>query len=388
LVPNQNERGHGLAELTGITWDHPRGLGPLLAATSAYTSQHTDVSVRWEARTLQDFADVPIDDLAKVYDLVIIDHPHVGEVAATKCLVPLDEVVDHNDMARLAEQSVGSSHDSYGIDSHQWALAVDAAAQVSAYRQDCTGGPPTAWDQVLERARAGEVLWPYKPVDALMSFFTLTANLGHPCFVEGELPIPKAAGREVLEYMFRLAQLVPEGCASMNPIAALEAMASNGQLRYCPLLFGYSNYSRPGFRPALVRFTNIPSWSSSPVGSVLGGAGIGVSSKCLSIGVASRFATWLASAECQRTVYFEGGGQPANAEAWADLSVNQGSSEFFRSTRDTLERSWMRPRFRGFLRFQKLGGMIVHEFLLGKYDSGQATDLLEQTYLSVRADAR
>ena len=364
MVSRSSGGEHGLAELTGITWDHPRGLGPLLAASRAYSTQHTGVTVRWDARTLQDFADVPIDGLAASYDLAVIDHPHVGEVAATKCLVPLDEMIEAEDMARLAEQSVGRSHDSYQYAGRQWALAIDAAAQVSAYRQDGASAPPTRWEQVLELARAGKVVWPYKPVDALMSFFTLIANLGHPCFVNEDVAISKGVGVEVLEYMLDLAHLVPAACASMNPIAALEAMVRDERLQYCPLLFGYSNYSRRGFRPDLVRFTNIPSWSSGPVGAVLGGAGIGVSTRGRSVEAASRFAAWLASAECQRTAYFEGGGQPANAEAWTDPTVNRTSSEFFRDTRETLERSWMRPRFPGFLRFQERGGLILHGFLL------------------------
>jgi multiple sugar transport system substrate-binding protein len=387
LGSRSSDDGHGLAELTGITWDHPRGLGPLLAATRAYSSQHTGVTVRWDARTLQDFADVPIEGLAGSYDLVVVDHPHVGEVAATKCLVPLDEMIGAGDLTRLAEQSVGRSHDSYRVAGHQWALAIDAAAQVSAYGQDGASAPPSTWEQVLELARAGKVVWPYKPVDALMSFFTLIANLGHPCFVHEDVAIPKVVGVEVLEYMLDLAHLVPGACASMNPIDALEAMVSDERLQYCPLLFGYSNYSRPGFRPAVVRFTNIPSWSLGPVGAVLGGAGIGVSTSGRSVEAASRFAAWLASAECQRTVYFAGGGQPANAEAWTDATVNRTSNEFFRDTRETLERSWMRPRFPGFLRFQERGGSIVHGFLLGQFGSEETIDLLEQTYRDARGDA-
>ena len=258
---------------------------------------------------------------------------------------------------------------------------------MSAYRDGRSFEPPTTWEQVLELGRAGEVVWPYKPVDALMSFLTLTANLGHPCFVDDEIAIPHAAAVEALEYMFELAQLVPGNCAWMNPIAALEAMVRDERLQYCPLLFGYSNYARPGFRSALVRFTDIPSRSEGPVGSVLGGAGIGISTKCPDIQAAARFAAWLAGAECQRTVYFEGGGQPANAEAWSDPEVNRASKEFFRDTRETLERSWLRPRFPGFLRFQRRGGLIVHGFLLGQFSGDETVDLLQQTYDEVRGDA-
>jgi multiple sugar transport system substrate-binding protein len=365
-------------ELTGITWDHPRGLSPLLAASLVYAAQREDVVVRWAARTLQDFADVPIERLAGSHDLVVLDHPHVGDVASSRCLVALDDVIDHMTMERLAGQSVGRSHDSYHFAGQQWALAIDTAAQVSAYRPDGVAEPPATWNQVLDLAREGRVVWPYKPVDALMSFFSLSANRGYPCFDQQDVAIPRDVGEEVLDYMCELARLVPEACSWMNPIGALEAMVEAEALQYCPLLFGYSNYSRRGFRSAPIRFTNIPSWSWGPVGSVLGGAGIGISRSCRSLEAAARFAAWLASAECQRTVYFEGGGQPANAEAWTDPDVNRASSDFFHGTRETLEHSWLRPRFSGFLRFQERGGRIVHRHLLGQCSRRETLDLLEQ----------
>lgn len=371
-------------ELTGITWDHPRGLWPLLAASSAYATLGTGVTIRWDSRTLQDFADVPIEDLTDSYDLVVLDHPHVGEVAESECLVAFDRVIDHTTIERLAGQSIGPSHDSYRFAGHQWALAIDAAAQVSAVRPDRMPEAPTTWEQVLDLARAGRVVWPYKPVDALMSFFSLTANRGHPCFDQQSTAIPKDVGEEVLDYMRELAHLVPAACSSMNPITALEAMVSDERLDYCPLLFGYSNYSRPGFRSASIRFINIPSSSQGSAGSVLGGAGIGVSRKCRSPEAASRFAAWLASAECQSTIYFAGGGQPANAEAWSDPIVNRASGDFFHNTRETLERSWLRPRFPGFLRFQETGGRIVHKHLIGRAHRYETLDLLEQTYRDVR----
>ena len=63
MVSRSSNDRDGRAELAGITWDHPRGLWPLLAATDAYASVPAGVKVRWETRTLQDFADVGIDEL-------------------------------------------------------------------------------------------------------------------------------------------------------------------------------------------------------------------------------------------------------------------------------------------------------------------------------------
>ena len=79
------------AVLNGITWGHSRGITPLLAASQRYNELHPDAEIRWKKRTLQEFADFPIEKLTEEYDLLIIDHPWVGCAAATKCVLPLNE---------------------------------------------------------------------------------------------------------------------------------------------------------------------------------------------------------------------------------------------------------------------------------------------------------
>src|SRR5215210_2460938 len=124
------------ATLTGITWNHSRGYVPLVATAQRYQDAHPDVSIVWEWRSLQEFADVPIDRLAEAFDLLIIDHPFVGHAAAHPILLPLDEYLSPEFLDDQAANAVGESHTSYAYGGHQWALAVDAAAPVSAHRAD------------------------------------------------------------------------------------------------------------------------------------------------------------------------------------------------------------------------------------------------------------
>jgi multiple sugar transport system substrate-binding protein len=72
--------------LRGITWNHPRGLDPLLAASDVYADLVTGVRVEWTTRSLSGFGEDPLIDLAASYDLLIIDHPFVGDAAASRCL--------------------------------------------------------------------------------------------------------------------------------------------------------------------------------------------------------------------------------------------------------------------------------------------------------------
>src|SRR5579863_6149498 len=82
--------------LRGMTWDHPRGFDPLQAGAQVWREQ-TGVEVSWERRSLQDFESFPIQTLARQYDLIVIDHPHVGQITREQCLLPLDGVVRGNE---------------------------------------------------------------------------------------------------------------------------------------------------------------------------------------------------------------------------------------------------------------------------------------------------
>ena len=99
---------------------------------------------------MQAFADRPIEQMVDEYDLMVIDYPHVGEVSAKGLLQQFDVQQYNDQLDILNEQSVGLSHQSYNIDGHQWALAIDAATQVSCYREDLI-------DDVLKLDNGSEV---------------------------------------------------------------------------------------------------------------------------------------------------------------------------------------------------------------------------------------
>ena len=111
----------------------------MVATAEAYASVQPEVRIVWDTRSLQAFADFPVQKLAESYDLLVIDHPFVGFAAADGCLL-LDEHIDAAVLTDQAANSVGPSHRSYIYGGHQWALATDAAGHVSAYRPDLLAG--------------------------------------------------------------------------------------------------------------------------------------------------------------------------------------------------------------------------------------------------------
>jgi len=113
--------------IKGITWGHSRGISPLLAFSQRFSELNPGVEVQWTKRSLQEFADFPIEKLTEQYDLLIIDHPWVGCAAATNCVLPLEGYLSKEYLQDQLDNSVGQSHQSYNYNGHQWALAIDAA---------------------------------------------------------------------------------------------------------------------------------------------------------------------------------------------------------------------------------------------------------------------
>ena len=140
--------------LKGMTWSHPRGYDPMVACSTLWREK-TGVAIAWEKRSLQDFESFPVEELAKAYDLIVIDHPHVGQITAEGCLAPLDMPGRETECEALARGSVGQSYPSYtwpdqtGQD-RQWAFPIDAACQVQAWRPDLLAAAPASWGEVLE----------------------------------------------------------------------------------------------------------------------------------------------------------------------------------------------------------------------------------------------
>jgi multiple sugar transport system substrate-binding protein len=357
--------------LKGVTWKHDRGLAPMLATAGRFSEEHPEVRVEWEARSLHEFGDASVSLFAEQYDLIVLDHPFMGQVAENRCVLPLDEHVSQSTLDTLGSESAGVSHESYFYGGHQWALAIDAASHVAGYRPDLLEAAgarvPETWDEVFEMAkiRPGFVTVALFPLDSLMCFFTLCANAGHPTFSEesGRV-IDHDAGEFALLRLKALAKISVDNALSLNPIATWERMSTTDDIAYCPLAFGYSNYARNGYRRSLLSFANIPSSGAVGCGgATLGGAGIAISKRCSQVESAVQYATWVAGADCQRTLYVQSGGQPGNRRAWTDPEANALTNGYFESILPTVERAFLRPRYAGFPEFQNGAFNVVWQFL-------------------------
>lgn len=360
-----------MIKLKGMTWSHPRGFDPMVACSAIWAAER-GVEIIWEKRSLQDFESYPVEDLARAYDLIVIDHPHVGQITRENCLTPLDLPGREADLAALAAGSVGASFPSYTWQGRQWAFPIDAATQVLAFRPDLIDAPPASWAEVVALAKEGRVALSLRPPHSLMSLYTLAGNIGTPCQVTGEEIIDPATGAGVWEMLREIADLVDPACSGQDPIAVFEEMARpESRIAVAPLIYGYVNYAIPGFRPRLIRFADMPvAGANGPVGSALGGTGIAVSAFSGARDAALDFAYWIASDAVQKGVFAGSGGQPGHAGAWQDETVNAASSDFYRATRATLEGAWVRPRHDGYMAFQHAASTRITEGLAARERAG------------------
>ena len=370
-----------MVDLRGMTWDHPRGYDPMVATAAAYAQRHPGVSITWEKRSLQAFADRPVSEMAQSYDLMVIDHPHVGEVAKQGNLLALDGLRDA-EMAALAAGSVGLSHPSYAFAGRQWALAIDTATPVACLRPDLLDRAPKLWAEVLTLARAGRVGFALIPINALMTFFGMAKNLGYDVAEGPDHLIAPDQGAHVLGLLREIAALMDPRCLQLDPIGIYEWMGRTVDApAYAPFGYGYTNYARQGYCRFPLQFHDAPGIDTpSPRGTVLGGTGIAVSASTKHPDVAVDYAFWIAGAACQKGLFTSAGGQPAHGDAWDDEACNALTANFFRNTRQTLETAWLRPRYDGYMRLQDRAGEIVHACLRGEVPEAAALTALDAAY--------
>ena len=361
-----------------MTWSHPRGFDPMVA-TSQVWRDRTGVEIVWDKRSLQDFESFPVEELARQYDFIVIDHPHVGQVTAEQCLTPLDVAGREAERVELARNSVGQSYPSYNWEGRQWAFPIDAATQVQAFRPDRIERPAETWNEVILLAKAGHVVLPMLAPHSLMTFYTLAANLGSPCATSERDLIGAKAGVEVVSRLAELTALIAPSNFAMDPIAASEAMAhADPVVTLMPFGYGYANYALAGFRPGRLKFADIPLPGAK--GSALGGTGIAVSAFSAHKAAAIDYAYWVASGDVQRGTYSASGGQPGHAAAWDDDAVNTPVDGFYRDTRKTLEGAYVRPRHNGYMAFQDAASQRLNAGLLERENAPAIVEAINALY--------
>lgn len=358
----------------------------MAATAQRFSELNPGVEIIWEKRSLQQFADFSIEQLAERYDLLVIDHPWAGFAARTRTILPFDEYLSAEYLEDQKVNTVGESYISYNYGEQQWALAIDAATPVASSRPDVLGKHgidlPSDYNELIDLAQRGLVACPLIPIDSLMTFYTFCCSLGEdPCQQEDKV-VSEEIGVQALQMYRQLAQLVDPACFNYNPIKVYERMTLTDDIGYCPFAYGYSNYSRNGYARKLLHFHDMITLDGqSNLRSTLGGTGLAVSAKCQHVEVAMQYAEYVASPACQQGLFADNGGQPGHLSAWTSPDVNSKTHNYFSNTLPALQRAYLRPRYHGSMYFQDHGGDVVRDYLIQGGSEKAVLDKLNQLYL-------
>ncbi len=372
--------------IKGITWDHPRGYQPLKAAAARWL-EIAGVEIKWDVRTLKEFGDLPIEKLVSIYDLIIIDHPYMGEAAWNGLLVPLIIHFSTKFLETQSSQSVGPSFESYQYNQSLYALPVDAAAQVAAYRKDLIERAgwklPTETSSLKDAAytleKGYQIAVPLCPTDIWCVFLSLCAQYSNGDFFSAT-GVSEEVGKWALEEISDWKSFVHKNSFTMNPVQMLEQMGTEDAIVYSPFVFGYTNYSRPHFVPKRIHFGNVPQYGLNKVTALLGGAGIAISGETKNLNSCLDFIQFVLDPETQKNLYYKEGGQPAHLAAWKDEKCNADSGNFFSNTLHTLQNAYVRPRVPGFNRFQEKAADLIHTAALKSTNASLAITQLNNLY--------
>lgn len=337
-------------------------------ATDAYHALRPHVRIEWEKHSLHHFESHPIGDLADKYDFIVLDHPFMGDAYSQQCLIDLSEYPVEIGLEDLSSDVVGQSYESYLYGDGLWAIPLDASCQMAPYRPDLLNAldeaPPTTLAEMRNLAKKGHFAIGLNGVHSFTLFLAICVDLGaEPSTVPDRPLVPEDAGLEALEIMREFAGWCPAEALDWNSIATLEAMSHRDDLLYCPYVYGFSSYSHESLKRGRLTFTNVPRiYGPSRRGSVIGGTGLAISRKCESVIEAVSFASFATSREVQKAMALHAG-QPARRSAWLDAEVNSRFDGFYRNTLETIDGSYLRPRYPGYMRLQGEGGDIIEGYL-------------------------
>jgi multiple sugar transport system substrate-binding protein len=201
--------------------------------------------------------------------------------------------------------------------------------------------------------------------DLFLHLMMLVKALGaEPCANREHLA-PREILRQAVELLCELTAPMPREIFSMNPIQVAERMTTTDDFAWNAFAYTYNNYARPGFAAKQLQFGNLISLKSGGprLRSVQGGTGIAISRSGKHPQAALDYAVFTASANVQRTIYTQAGGQPSHRAAWDDAFADQLCGGFFTSTRATQDEAMVRPRYSGYVALQTDGGNALQDFL-------------------------
>jgi multiple sugar transport system substrate-binding protein len=369
--------------LRGTTWAHARSVAPLAAASQWFADGHPGLSVTWSGHTARQFGEGPVEPLADEFDLVCIDHPHVGHLSESGAFLPASDHLAAEVLAERERASAGRSFESYRYGGKQWAIPIDAACTMAAWSPAKCGASgirmPVDLDDACRLAadHPGSVIQPFSRMTTTALFFAISASLSN----QGPQRLDARAFPDALATLGRIFSAMHGGHGF--GLGSIEAMAllmrDSSPVACVPFAYPYACFARSDLLRSPLRYAAHPRLAHDlALSGVLGGAGIAVSTKSKTPSLAFELVTWLTSAECQSTFIAACLGQPADRCAWSAGTVDSLTGGFYSATLPLLDAAWLRPTDRDFQRIQSRLADVLCHWLIGASSSGETGAMVDQ----------
>lgn len=222
--------------LRGMAWNHSRALPPLVATAQRFEELFPSFRIQWEKRTLHEFGHMSLIDLARDFDLLVVDHPMMGDAHAAGILIDLATMIPPSILDEVRSDSFALCFDSYIYDGRLYALPIDAAAPAASCRPDLLAArgfePPRTWDDLIFLARRGVLILPGFPADLFLNLMGLYVSLGGELSVSGRL-VDDEAALASLGLLQQIGRIHAGGDLFEKPHLAIRM---DGRWKHCGLL--------------------------------------------------------------------------------------------------------------------------------------------------------
>lgn len=344
--------------------------------------------MQWDKRSLHEFGHRPIDQLAKDYDLIVIDHPWAGFCFEHDLVLNIKDYLTVSQSADLEQNCLGPSFESYVFDDKLLAVPIDIATPVPSWRPDLMEknklSLPVTWDDLITMADKKQVIMPAFAPDLFLNWLMLLHALDAHPFDSREQVAEKEKALAAMALLKRLAEPMPDDIFDWNPIAIAELMTRYDKYPYCAFAYSYGNYCRSSFVGKPLKYGNLIQLNGRPLRSVLGGTGIAISQACKETELALDFLLYCSDPQIQSGIYTYSGGQPVRKEAWHSKELALFAGGFFSDSCLSHERALIRPRYNGYVSLQKEGGIPLQKFIKGKISKYQALSAIDAYYRKSR----
>src|SRR5699024_9771438 len=115
-------------------------------------------------------------------------------------------------------------------------------------------------------------------------------------------------------------------------------------------------------------------------GSIIGGTGIAISSRCDVNDALRAHLQWLLEDGTQTRFIPDHAGQPSALVSWRDPALNRAWGGFYANTLNTLQHARIRPRHDGFVALQTRASAWLREALVQGHDAPRTLDSLDALF--------